>query len=65
MDDHKYEISSTLHLRSVPARTSVILEGKRDSLHHSTTSFSGNVLVAETSYQINVRRFITLGLGDK
>ena len=28
------------------------MEGKRDSLHHSTTSFSGNVLVAETSYQM-------------
>ena len=52
MDDHKYEIFSIIHLRSVQARTSVILEGKRDSLHHSTTSFSGNVLAAETSCQM-------------
>ena len=34
------------------ARTSVILEGKRDSRRHSSTNFSENVVVAGTSYQI-------------
>ena len=32
--------------------TSVILVGKRDSLRHSATSFSENVVVTETSYQM-------------
>ena len=42
------------------ARTSVILAGKRDSRRHSTTSFSENVLVAETV----VISFIILRKGE-
>ena len=40
--------------------------GKRGSRRHSTTSFSENVVVAETSYQMfmNVRRFIILRSGE-
>ena len=30
----------------------MILAGKRGSLRHSTTSFSENVVVAETSYEM-------------
>ena len=52
MDNHKYEIFSILNLRSVQTWTSVILAGKCDSLRHSTNSFGGNILVAETSYQM-------------
>ena len=37
-------------LRRGPLR--VILGGKRDSRRHSTTSFSENVVVAGTSYQM-------------
>ena len=48
--DHEYAIFSILS--SARARTSVILTGKRDSRNHSTTSFSKNVVVAGTSYQI-------------
>ena len=33
-------------------RTSVILAGKYDSHRHSTTSFSENIIVAKTSYQM-------------
>ena len=33
-------------------RTNVILAGKCDSHGHSTTSFSENVVVAKTSYQM-------------
>ena len=46
-------------LRCAREWTSVVLAGKRDSRRHSTTSFSENVVVAETSYQ-NVRSFIVL-----
>ena len=49
-DDYEYEILSVL-LSSALAWTNVILAGKRDS-RHRITSFSDNVLVAETSYQI-------------
>ena len=45
--DYEYEILSVLS-----ARTSVILAGKSGSRRHSTTSFSENVEVAETSYQM-------------
>lgn len=41
-------------------RASIIWVGKRDSRYHPTSSFSENVIVAETSYQINVRNFIIL-----
>ena len=33
-------------------RTNIILAGKSDSHRHSTTSFSENVVVAKTSYQM-------------
>ena len=48
--DYEYEIFSILS--SAHAWTSVILAGKRDSRRHSTTSFSENVVVAGTSYQM-------------
>ena len=48
--DNEYEIFSILS--SVRAWTSVILAGKRGNRRHSTTSFSENVEVAETSYQM-------------
>ena len=41
-----------------------ILAGKRDSRRRSTTGFSENVVVTETSYQNNVRRFIILISGE-
>ena len=46
-NDYEYEISSIL--RSARAWNSVILAGKRDSLRHSTTSFSENVVVSYPS----------------
>ena len=49
-DDNEYKIFPILS--SALAWTSVILAGKRDSRRHSTTSFSENVVVAGTSYQI-------------
>ena len=49
-DDYKYEIFSMLSIAH--AWTSVILAGKRDSRRHSTTSFSENVVVAGTGYQM-------------
>ena len=49
-DDYEYKIFSVLS--SALAWTSVILAGKRDSRRHSTTSFSENVIVAGTIYQI-------------
>ena len=49
-DDNEYEIFSILGIAH--AWTSVILAGKRDSLRHCTTSFSENVLVAKTSYDM-------------
>ena len=39
-------------LNSTRGWTSVILAGKRDSRRHSTTSFSENVVMAETNYQM-------------
>ena len=49
-DDYEYEIFSILSIAY--AWTSVILAGKRGSRRHFTTSFSKNVGVAETSYQM-------------
>ena len=49
-DDDENKIFSTL--RSARARTNVILAGKCDSSRQSTTSFSKNVVVAKTSYQM-------------
>ena len=50
-DDYEYKIFSVV-LSSALAWTNVILAGKRDSRRHATTSFSENVVVAGTSYQI-------------
>ena len=41
------------------AWTRVILAGKRDNRHHSTTGFSENVEVTETSYKM-LESFISL-----
>ena len=49
-DDYEYEIFTILSIAR--PLISVILAGKRDSRHHSTTSFSKNVVVAGTSYQM-------------
>ena len=48
--DFDFEIFSIL--RIAHAWTSILLSGNRDSRRHSTTSFSENVVVAGTSYQI-------------
>ena len=45
-----YEIFSILN--STHMWDSVIWVGKRDSRYHPTSSFSENVIVAETSYQM-------------
>ena len=50
-DEYDYEYAIFSILSSARARTSAILAGKPDSCHHSTTSFSKNVVVAGTSYQ--------------
>ena len=47
---YEYEIFSIL--RSARARTSVIWAGKFGSRRHSTTSFSADVVVTKTSYQM-------------
>ena len=49
-DDYEYKIFSILSIAQ--AWTSVILAGKRDRRRHSTTSFSEEVVVAGTSYQM-------------
>ena len=49
-DDYENEIFSILS--SARAWTCVVLAGKRDSRCQSTTSFSVNVLVTETGYQV-------------
>ena len=49
-DDYEYKIFSILSIGQ--AWTSVILAGKRDSRRHTTTSFSEEVVVAGTSYQM-------------
>ena len=49
-DDYEYEIFSILSVAQ--AWTNVILAGKRDNRRHSTTSFSEEVVVAGTSYQV-------------
>lgn len=43
---------------------SVICVGKRDSRYHPTSRFSENVIVAETSYQINFRSLSILRSGE-
>ena len=48
--DDEYEILSMLS--SVRAWNSVILAGKRGSRRRSPSSFSVNIVVAETSYQM-------------
>ena len=48
--DYEDEISSILS--SARAQASVSLAGKLGSRRHSTTSFSENVIMAETSYQM-------------
>ena len=48
--DDEFEILSVLS--SVRAWNSVILAGKRDRRRRSSPSFSENVVVAETSYQM-------------
>ena len=47
-----YLCQISLQIMLLPIRTSVILAGKRGSRRHSTTSFSENVEVAETRYQM-------------
>ena len=47
--DYEYEILSVLSART---RASVILAGKRGSRRHSTTSFSENVMLADTSDKV-------------
>ena len=49
-DDYENEIFPILS--GEPARTNVILAGKCRSRRQSTTSFSKNVVVAKTSYQL-------------
>ena len=49
-DEYEYEIFAVLS--SALAWTNVILAGKRESRRHSTTSFSKNVVLAGTIYQI-------------
>ena len=48
--DYEDEISSILS--SARAQASVSLAGKLGSRRHSTTSFSENVIMAETSYEM-------------
>ena len=49
-DDYEYEIFSILIIAH--SWISIILAGKHDSRPNSTTSFSENVVVAGTSYQM-------------
>ena len=49
-DNYEYEIFTVLSISH--AWTNVILAEKRDSRRHTTTSFSENVVVAGTSYQM-------------
>ena len=51
---HKSDFKQKCDREEFGARawTRVILAGKRGSRHHSTKSFSKNVVVAETSYQM-------------
>ena len=60
-DDYEYEIFPVLS--SALSWTRVISAGKRDSRRHSTTSFSKNIVVAGTSYQI--LKFIILEPGTE
>ena len=49
-ENYENEIFSTLS--GARARTNIILAGKCDRHCHSSTSFSENVVVAKTSYQM-------------
>ena len=49
-DDYEYKIFSILSIAHT--WTSVILAGKRDNRRHTSTSFSEEVVVAGTSYQM-------------
>ena len=61
-NDYEYFLEYFSILSIAHAWTSVILAGKRDSGRHSTTSFSENVVVVETSYQMSeVLSFCYLG----
>ena len=51
-DEYDNECEIFPKLSSAPAWTSVISAGARGSRRHSTTSFSKNVEVAKTSYQM-------------
>ena len=50
--EYDYENKIFSILSSVRAWTWVILAGKRDSRRHSTTSFSENVVLANTGYKV-------------
>ena len=50
--DKNYEKEIFSILSGARARTNVILAGKCDDHRHSSTSFSENVVVAKTSYQM-------------
>ena len=51
-DDHEKLNEIFAILSGARVRTNVILAGKCDSHRHSSTSFSENVVVAKTSYQM-------------
>ena len=61
-DEYDNEYQTFSIVSSARAWTSVILAGKCGSRRHSTTSFSENVEVAETSYQM-LRSLIILRTG--
>ena len=50
--DENYENDIFSILSGARARTNIILAGKCDRHRHSSTSFSENVVVAKTSYQM-------------
>ena len=50
--DKNYENEIFSILSGARARTNVILAGKCDDHRHSSTSFSENVVVAKTRYQL-------------
>ena len=51
-DAERLRVGDYLILSIARSFTNVILAGKRDSCRYFTTSFSLNVVVAETSYQM-------------
>jgi len=56
--DYNYEIFPILS--NTQEWTSIIMTRKRDSHHHSSTSFSTNFVVAKTRFISNVRSFIDI-----